>query len=156
MSQVDIRLDLKAGSDLVLADPNQLRQVFLNLLLNAADAMNANDADKGQLLEIRTEMEVDPDGAEGNGNRTGAFLNVMVVDNGPGIPPEHLGNIFDPFFTTKEPGKGTGLGLSVCFMIIESIGGRITASSEVGSGTSMLLVLPVMEETKRLQPKEAN
>ena len=71
-------------------------------------------------------------------------LNIEVIDNGLGIDEEHLGNIFDPFFTTKEPGKGTGLGLSVCFMIIESIGGKITATSELGKGTTMNLLLPLV------------
>ncbi len=66
-----------------------------------------------------------------------------MIDNGPGISQENLGNVFDPFFTTKEPGKGTGLGLSVSFMIIESIGGKITASSKAGQGTTMTLSLPL-------------
>jgi signal transduction histidine kinase len=74
------------------------------------------------------------------------MLTVEVSDNGPGIAEENLSNIFDPFFTTKEPGKGTGLGLSVSFMIIEGVGGRITAGSRNGEGTVMTLTLPLAED----------
>jgi two-component system NtrC family sensor kinase len=70
----------------------------------------------------------------------------MFIDNGPGIPEENLGNIFDPFYTTKDPGKGTGLGLSVSFMIVEGFGGKMTVSSKVGEGTTLTLLLPVIED----------
>ena len=69
----------------------------------------------------------------------------MFIDNGPGISEENIANIFDPFYTTKEPGKGTGLGLSVSFMIIEGFGGKMTVSSKIGEGTTMTLLLPVIQ-----------
>ena len=69
----------------------------------------------------------------------------MFSDNGPGIPVENLPNIFDPFFTTKDPGKGTGLGLSVSFMIVESLGGKMTVESMPGEGTTMIIYLPLSE-----------
>jgi signal transduction histidine kinase len=69
----------------------------------------------------------------------------MFIDNGPGIPAENIGNIFDPFFTTKDPGKGTGLGLSVSFMIVEGFGGKMTVNSKVGEGTTLTLLLPLIQ-----------
>ena len=131
LSNIDIRLDLRAENDRVIADPNQLRQVFLNLMLNAADAVAAHTSDGNGQLVIRSLNPPQDLMAEPAGGLKGV-LKVDVVDNGLGIDADHLENIFDPFFTTKEPGKGTGLGLSVCFMIIESIGGKFGASSEPG------------------------
>ena len=72
-----------------------------------------------------------------------------MIDNGVGITPENIADIFDPFFTTKEPGKGTGLGLSVSFMILEGLGGKISAVSKVGEGTTMLVTLPLNEPINR-------
>ncbi|NOQ18375.1 MAG: hypothetical protein GQ571_00235, partial [Desulfobacterales bacterium] len=74
------------------------------------------------------------------------LLNIMFIDNGPGISEENISNIFDPFYTTKDPGKGTGLGLSVSFMIVEGFGGKMTVSSTIGEGATMTLLLPVFEE----------
>ena len=75
-------------------------------------------------------------------------LEIAVIDNGIGIAPENIADIFDPFFTTKEPGKGTGLGLSVSFMILESLGGKISAASKVGEGTTMRVTLPLSEPAR--------
>ena len=138
MSDVAITTALGAPHDVVNADPNQLRQVFLNLMINAADAIALNPASVGGKLMISTEIE---SGTDVGGETT--LLKITIADNGPGIAPEHIGTIFDPFFTTKEPGKGTGLGLSVSFMIIESIGGKISAASEAGAGTRMVVYLPL-------------
>jgi len=145
MSGVTIDLQLNAPDDRVLADPNQLRQVFLNLMINAADAIASNEATRADGGRIAIKSAVDPvDGdPEGNGTSNPPMLTVEVSDNGPGIAEENLVNIFDPFFTTKEPGKGTGLGLSVSFMIIEGVGGHITAASRDGKGTVMTLTLPL-------------
>ena len=143
MSDISIKLLLKAENDMVVADPNQLRQVFLNLMLNAADAISTNEqADIGELI-IKSEVlpNLDRSGLENSQDKP--TLIIRVIDNGPGISQENLGNVFDPFFTTKEPGKGTGLGLSVSFMIVESIGGKITAANNSGQGTTMTLSLPL-------------
>lgn len=107
------------------ADPNLLQQVFVNLLLNAFDAM----AEGGQ-VRIAAEAK---DG----------WMEMSVEDTGCGIPAEDLPRIFDPFFTTKKTGKGTGLGLSVVHGIIQNHGGRIEVRSEMGVGTTFVLHLPV-------------
>ena len=139
MSNIELSLKLTAGDDTVLADSNQLRQVFLNLIINAADAVSAKDAGTGGKLEITTALETDADPDIKN---PAARLIIRFIDDGPGITEENLGNIFDPFFTTKEPGRGTGLGLSVSFMIVESLGGTMTVASEAGRGTTMKIFLP--------------
>ena len=148
MSGITIDLLLKAPDDRVLADPNQLRQVFLNLMLNAADAIASNKAAGADGGRIAIESTAQPVGGNPETKGIGGqpVLTVRVSDDGPGIAEENLGNIFDPFFTTKDPGKGTGLGLSVSFMIIEGIGGHITAGSLAGRGTTMTLTLPLASE----------
>lgn len=142
MSNIELTLSLNAESDRVLADPNQLQQVFLNLAINAADAIAAGVGGKQGRLEITSEVnETDP-------VRKKHFtksIDIRFIDNGPGIPQEVLDNIFDPFFTTKAPGKGTGLGLYVCFMIVDSMGGSIRAHSTEGQGTTMSIALPLVE-----------
>jgi two-component system, NtrC family, sensor kinase len=142
MSNIELSLCLEAESDQVRADPNQLRQVFLNLAINAADAVSAErDADIGH-LEIRSRIKK----RESNDiQENQSFIEIVFADNGPGIAPDVLENIFDPFFTTKEPGKGTGLGLYVCFMIIDALGGSIHAHNRDGQGAEMTISLPLAE-----------
>ena len=140
MSNIELSLDLVAEDDTVLADPNQLRQVFLNLIINAADAISGDEKINGGKLKISTTIEKNGDHGS---QATSDQLQIMFADNGPGIAEENLSNIFDPFFTTKDPGRGTGLGLSVSFMIVESLGGKMTGSSELGEGTTMVISLPL-------------
>jgi two-component system, NtrC family, sensor kinase len=109
----------------VLGSITRLQQVFLNLFMNARDAMPT-----GGMLEVRT-------GAQ-NGS-----VEVEVTDTGQGIPPEHLHRIFDPFFTTKATGRGTGLGLSVSYGIIKEHAGKVDVRSTPGKGTSFRLEFPV-------------
>lgn len=109
----------------VLGSTTRLQQVFLNLFMNARDAMPG-----GGMLEVRT-------GAH-NGS-----VEVEVVDTGAGIPAEHLHRIFDPFFTTKSTGRGTGLGLSVSYGIIKEHAGKVDVRSTPGKGTSFRLEFPV-------------
>jgi two-component system NtrC family sensor kinase len=142
MSNIELTLDLAATEDIVLADPNQLRQVFLNLIINAADAISGDDNENNGKLQIFTEFEKNNDTA--NQNDRGQ-LKILFVDNGSGIAEENLSNIFDPFFTTKDPGRGTGLGLSVSFMIVESLGGGMTGTGEPGKGTTMIISLPLYQ-----------
>ncbi len=142
MSNIDLRLNLAAENDRVKADPDQLHQVFLNLAINAADAISAdNEMDSGQ-LEIRSRIRE----IQFSGNQ-GVFgdIEISFTDDGPGIDPDVLENIFDPFFTTKEPGKGTGLGLYVCFMIIEALGGSIQARNRSAGGAELRITLPLAE-----------
>jgi len=109
----------------VLGSSNRLQQVFLNLFLNARDAMPS-----GGMLEVRTLSE--------NG-----AVEVEITDTGVGISREHLNRIFDPFFTTKSTGRGTGLGLSVSYGIIKEHAGKIDVRSTAGKGTSFRLEFPV-------------
>ena len=146
MSDIELQRCLNAERDMVKADPNQLRQVFLNLIINAADAISSLDNDhngnkKGR-LEIATELQSN---SQLTATASDSILKVTFSDNGPGIAEENIGNIFDPFFTTKEPGKGTGLGLSVSFMIVESLGGKMTVDSTAEDGTTMIIYLPLYE-----------
>ena len=140
ISNIELVLRLVAENDTVLADSDQLRQVFLNLIINAADAISAAGENSDGKLEITTALETNDD-LDSTGSA--ARLKIMFIDNGPGIAEEHLDNIFDPFFTTKDPGRGTGLGLSVSFMIVESLGGTMSATSEIGRGTTMKISLPI-------------
>lgn len=123
----NIKLDLILGDNLprVMGNGHNLQQVFLNLFLNAIQAM----PDKGT-LGVRSFVD-------------NSAVRIEVSDTGVGIPAEHLDAIFDPFFTTKEVGKGTGLGLSVSYGIIRKHHGNVTVSSEVGKGTMFSIVLPL-------------
>ena len=140
MSHVSVVTLLEAEDDVVVANMNQLRQVFLNLVINAADAVAGRKHDAGGELIISTESRGEAGGSAGNEKPR---LLVRFRDNGTGIAEEHIRSIFDPFFTTKEPGKGTGLGLAVSYMIIESFGGGIEVESTAGQGTTFTVALPV-------------
>jgi signal transduction histidine kinase len=143
MSNIELQLDMAADQDIVIADPNQLRQVFLNLVINSVDAISsAKDCLQGRISITSETAPINQAESTDHPN----MLKINYIDNGPGITEENLGNIFDPFFTTKEPGKGTGLGLAVCFMIIEGIGGKIEATSAKGEGTAITICLPLAAE----------
>lgn len=146
MSNISLKLNLEAEKDTVRAHSDQLRQVFLNLMINAADAVSSLEDKTYGAINVVSEVTAGTDVDSMNNRPDKPMLKIMYMDNGPGIPEEHIGNIFDPFYTTKEPGKGTGLGLSVCFMIIEGIGGKIEATSEEGKGTTITIYLPLCLE----------
>jgi len=126
---VKIQTHLAAPLPQVDVDPNQIQQVIINMLTNAADAMS----DRGQ-IEITTRAASE-DGAE--------FVEMEFTDTGPGIIPEHMGRIFEPFFTTKPVGKGTGLGLPVSYGIVKRHGGDILVRSKVGKGATFVIRIPV-------------
>lgn len=111
----------------IQGDSNQIKQVFMNLMVNAAEAMG----EKGGTLTIKT--EANPDGSS---------ITIIFKDTGPGIPPAIQSKIFDPFFTTKEVGKGTGLGLSTSYGIIQSHHGSIEVESFPGKGATFKIVFP--------------
>ncbi len=111
----------------ILCYPSQLNQVFLNLLMNAVQAMQGDGK-----IQIVSEIK--------NKN-----IEVSIRDNGPGIPEKIINKIFDPFFTTKAEGKGTGLGLSICYTILERHDGRIEVESKEGYGSVFKLYLPLGE-----------
>ncbi|MCP6762585.1 MAG: PAS domain S-box protein [Fischerella sp. CENA71] len=124
---------------MVQADPTQLDQVFMNLAVNARDAMP-----NGGILTIAAENRViDETYAQMNFDaHAGGYVVVSISDTGMGIPPEILEHIFDPFFTTKEVGKGTGLGLSTVLGIVKNHGGFVEVSTQVGKGTLFQVFLP--------------
>jgi two-component system, NtrC family, sensor kinase len=122
----------------ILGDRQQLKQVFLNLVLNSLDAV-----EKGGRIQIRAERQ------------TPHWVRVQIEDNGCGIPAEVMPNIFDPFFTTKPVGKGTGLGLSVSHGIIRNHGGHIEVASEPGRYTTFSVTLPCGDGEAALQANAA-
>jgi two-component system, cell cycle sensor histidine kinase and response regulator CckA len=125
----------------VVGNEGRLCQVFLNLVVNAAQAIPEGAADRNEIC-LLTRM--------GRDNR----VVVEVQDTGSGIPRDALGRIFDPFFTTKPVGVGTGLGLAICHGIVTSLGGDISVESEPGRGTTMRVVLPAAEEGARVVKPE--
>jgi len=125
---IKIITDLSPDLPLIVGDASQLQQVFMNLLINAADAMN----DRGQIT-IATRLTTEEDKE---------FIEIEFTDTGPGIPEEHMGKLFEPFFTTKPVGKGTGLGLAVSHGIVRKHGGHIKVKSAPGKGTSFFIRLP--------------
>jgi len=121
----DIKLEKQFSKlHLVKAKPEEIQQIFINLLTNAVQAMEG----KGE-LRISTEMK--------NGN-----VLAQIIDTGPGIPKEYLSKIYDPFFTTKEQGKGTGLGLNIVHQLVLKYGGKIDVSTQEGKGTTFSLTFP--------------
>ncbi|HEY2787787.1 MAG TPA: ATP-binding protein [Fimbriiglobus sp.] len=129
---VRIEPDYDAEAPVIFADRQHLRQVFLNLLTNAGDAMPG-----GGRLTVRVRP-----------GRLAArpAVVVEVADTGVGIPPEHLARVTDPFFTTKDEGKGTGLGLAICKRIVSQHGGRLDIDSTVGQGTTVRITLPAKSD----------
>ncbi|PID40974.1 MAG: hypothetical protein CR984_00415 [Proteobacteria bacterium] len=137
-NQIKFRTDFFATKDAVRADPDRLRQVLLNIILNAIDALVESDVTK-PCITIGSENGV-VQSMEG-GPITSIVLRIS--DNGPGINAADIPHLFDPFFTTKPPGQGTGLGLSVAIMIVEKMGGRISVDSHERHGTTFSITLPL-------------
>jgi len=137
---VRVETSYAEGLPSVTADPDQLQQVFLNLALNAVDAMPV-----GGTLHITTRVETvkHPE----RGGEPAPCLAIGFADTGTGIPEADRSRVFDPFFTTKDPGRGTGLGLSVSYGIIEEHGGWLDLQSRVGEGTCFTVHLPVEPAT---------
>ncbi len=129
VTNIEVIDALAAGLPPVFADPHQIQQVLLNLVINAEQAMLG--ANGRGLLVVRTWQ--DPE-------RESVILEVN--DDGPGVPEEVQKKIFDPFFTTKDVGKGTGLGLTVAYAIVSEHGGRLWIESSAGRGASFFIELP--------------
>ena len=169
--EIEVVLELTAESDTVFAKADQLKQVFLNLMVNAADAMEAtNERPQGGQLRVHTRSfageslvkndvgskplrrSTDPIAADFShlrrihGTTEDRWIEIQFADTGVGITQEDQKRVFDPFFTTKEPGKGTGLGLSVSIQIIETLGGRMEVNSRSGAGTKVSIILPSFQE----------
>jgi PAS domain S-box-containing protein len=131
LAKIKVRRELSEEPPVVLGVEHKLQQVFLNLFLNARDAMP-----KGGWLSVATRVEPDRVVAE-------------VSDTGSGIPSEHLARIYDPFFTTKAIGQGTGLGLSISYGIVREHGGSISCESVIGQGTKFILGFPQTAAAER-------
>jgi signal transduction histidine kinase len=167
---IETQLDLQSDLPLIKGDESQLSQVFINIILNAIDAMPS-----GGTLQIQTKAHImehlyadrsqriypprrKSDPMESNYShlrkhdpfftlltkfsKGDRLVRVRIADTGIGIKKEDLENIFDPFFTTKAPDKGTGLGLSISLKIVESLGGEMRVESEVGKGTAFEVYFP--------------
>lgn len=127
---IEVKKDMSPALPSVSVDIQQINHVFMNIILNAAEAMHGNGT-----LEIKTFLSNDR-----------SHVCVEISDTGPGIPGDILNHIFDPFFTTKEPGKGTGLGLSLAYGIIKNHKGDIKVRSELEKGTTFCIELPLTRE----------
>jgi PAS domain S-box-containing protein len=131
IANINVLIEFAADLPYTLADPGQLQQVFLNIVLNAEIEMKLAHG-QGTLI-VKTECIND-------------IIRISFNDDGPGIPEEDLNRIFDPFFTTRKVGEGTGLGLSVCHGIITEHNGRIYVRSKPGKGATFIVELPIVAE----------
>ncbi len=145
--------DFDPAGPRAVADPHLLEQILLNLLLNAAQATTGAGA-------IRVGTGAGPAGRwrDGNGRVGRAFapddevVAIHVTDQGPGIPPDHVGRIFEPFFSTKGRGQGSGLGLAICHSLIEALDGALVVTTELGAGTTVRVLLPTESAGATLGP----
>ena len=128
VSSIEVETVLPPNLPLIRGNEDQLQQVFVNLAVNAVQAMKGG----GRLILT----------AHGSPE----WLTLTVADTGVGIPPEHLSRVFEPFFTTKPEGEGTGLGLSIIHAIVDAHGGRINVTSRIGVGTVFTLEFPALKE----------
>jgi two-component system NtrC family sensor kinase len=131
MNGIEICTELDVNLPMTMADPHQMQQVFVNIIVNAEQAMT--EANGGGELHVTTQT------VKGE-------IQVTFTDNGPGIPEEYLKCVFDPFFTTKDVGKGTGLGLSICYGIVDGHRGRIYARNKPGAGAIFVVEIPAVSK----------
>jgi signal transduction histidine kinase len=135
---VKVRTDLDPNLPDLVGSEDQLQQVLMNLLSNAAEAMEAAG---GGLLNIETKYTLRDD-----------KLEIRFQDSGIGIPEQNISKLFEPFFTTKKKGKGVGLGLSVAYGIIQEHGGSIYVQSKMGEGTTFHVKFPLKRASEKLNP----
>jgi CheY-like chemotaxis protein len=135
---VELQLDLCPTLPKVLADPGQMEQVIMNLVLNARDAIPA-----GGRIRIETaNQQIGDTASREYGIQPGAYVTLSITDDGHGIPADAMSHIFEPFFSTKEHGKGTGLGLNTVYRIVKEGGGGIGVNSVPGNGATFTVCLP--------------
>lgn len=171
LTGVQLSSDLAAEPAAISSDPFQLQQVFVNLLVNAADALEGVPDAQLTITMIRRPVQAapahtparrkeDPPGIDYSHRRrlattprwpegdpespSGDVVEVTVADNGPGLPVGLIDQVFEPFVTTKDPGKGTGLGLALCARLVESMGGAIRADNAEEGGAVFSVVLPAL------------
>jgi CheY-like chemotaxis protein len=140
---IEMRTSVEKNLGAVKADPGQIEQVILNLIVNARDAM----PDGGKLWIETRNVELESGIANDQASiQAGPYATLSVRDTGVGISAETLPHIFEPFYTTKESSRGTGLGLSTVYGIVKQSGGHISVTSELGKGTTFKVYLPRVEE----------
>jgi nitrogen-specific signal transduction histidine kinase/CheY-like chemotaxis protein len=137
-SSIDFQIVDRHDGAQIVADPVQLQQVIVNLVVNARDAM----PEGGRLTLGVSAREVERAESLAHGIAAGSYVELAVSDTGVGIDPSVRERIFEPFFTTKEPGKGTGLGLATCYGIVRECHGAIAVQSEPGRGATFRVLLP--------------
>ena len=141
---VVINSNLSGKPCIVEADPGQIEQVIMNLIVNAKDAM----PDGGEITIETDELQIDQEYVDHHHELTpGEYVIMSIKDTGEGIDEDIIANIFDPFFTTKQHGKGTGLGLATVYGIIKQHDGYIYAYTQKGEGTTFKIYLPLCKET---------
>lgn len=146
---VQLVLEVAPDTRPILADPSQIEQILMNLVVNARDAMPEGGTIK---LEVGNLVSA----SEGSDVPKGQYVRIAVIDSGIGIPEQHLPNIFEPFYTTKPAGKGTGLGLSMVLGAVQQNGGFIRVESSPGNGSTFEILLPVLEAEVRPSVKPAS
>lgn len=142
-STIDIRSNIQATTETILADPTQISQVMINLCTNASQEME----ESGGILSIDIKRVILDSESEDihSGLATGKYIQIKVRDTGRGIDSDVIDQIFDPYFTTKEFGKGSGMGLSVVHGIVQNHNGTISVSSHPGKGTAFTIYFPLIE-----------
>jgi signal transduction histidine kinase/CheY-like chemotaxis protein len=149
---IEIQHQIKSDA-LVMANPIQIHQVFMNLCTNALKAM---ELDRGKLSIRIAEKNIDKHFKEiSNTLKPGRYITIEVEDSGSGIPKDKIDRIFEPYFTTYEYGEGSGLELAMVHSIIKRSKGEVQVRSEVGKGTSFLIYLPISEEISQKIPKKS-
>lgn len=148
---IEMRTSVEKNLGALKADPGQIEQVILNLIVNARDAM----PDGGRLWIETRNVELESGMASDQASiKAGSYVTLSVRDTGVGISVETLPHIFEPFYTTKQNGRGTGLGLSTVYGIVKQSGGHISVTSELGKGTTFKVYLPRVEEAEQ-RPQKA-
>ena len=141
---IDIQQDIQITNETILADPTQIKQIMMNLCINASHAMEQTG---GKLTTTVENVFLDDSSAKDYPDlKSGKYVKVVVSDTGPGIDPKIINRIFDPYFTTKGIGKGSGMGLAVVHGIVKSHSGAITIDSTLGKGTKFIMFFPLVTE----------
>lgn len=146
---IDIRQNILATDETILADPTQINQLLMNLCINACHAMEQ----KGGVIEISMESIIlDEESVKSYPElNEGHYFKITVSDTGPGLDPEIIDQIFDPYFTTKEVGKGSGLGLALVHGIVKNHNGAISVTSEAGKGSTFTVFFPLAEKIPEIE-----